>query len=116
MGRTPCVDRSRPSSDSSPRNRQRRGVRDDLLRGDDDAYGNRQVEAGPFLADVRRGEADGDAAIGENATGVAYSGAHPFARLLHRRVRQTDDVDPRQPGEEVDLDLDELAFEADDGG
>ncbi len=50
---------------------------------------------GPLFADVRRGEADGDAAIRENATGVAYSGAYPFARLLHRRVRQTYDVDRR---------------------
>jgi hypothetical protein len=35
---------------------------------------------------------------------------------LHRRVRQTDDVNPRQPGKQIDLDLDELPFEADDGG
>jgi len=82
-----------------------------LLGGDDDAYGDRQVEAGPFFADVGRGEADGDAAIGKDATGVAYSGANPLARFLHRRVRQADDIDRGQSGKQIDFDLDQLPFE-----
>ena len=83
-----------------------------LLGADEDADRDGQVERGAGLAQVRRGEVDGDAARRIVEAAVADGAAHPLARLRQGSVRQADDREARQPGRDVDLDPDESPVEA----
>ena len=87
----------------------------DLHGGEQDAEGNRQVVRRPLLADVRRGEIDGDAPGGEAAAAVADGGAHPLLRLLHGGVGQSDNIKGRHPRANIYLHRDRHAVQPDQG-
>ena len=89
-------------------------VGDDLLRRQHDADGNRKIIRRAFFSNVRRREIDGDAISRESEAGVADGGADTLFGLLDGGIRQADDVEPRHSRGDVDLDLDDGAFEADD--
>jgi hypothetical protein len=59
-------------------------------RGREDAQRDRQIEGRAFLADVGRGEIDGDAVVGEGEAGVADGRPHTLAAFPHRGVGQAD--------------------------
>ena len=48
--------------------------------------------------------------------GVADRAAHPLASLLERGVREPDDREAGQSRSDIDLDPDDPAVEADEGG
>ena len=73
---------------------------------------HRQVERRPGLAQLGRGEVDGDPPRREDEPGVADRPADAFAGLLDRRVGEADDREAGQPGRDVHLDPDEPAVEA----
>ena len=75
----------------------------DVAGGGEYAHEHRQVvhRSGLFL--VRRGEVDCHAADREGKAAVFYRGAHTLARLLHRRIGQTHDVERRQPAGDINL-------------
>ena len=87
----------------------------ELAGGQEDAEGDRQVVGGAALAQVGRGEVDGDVAVGEAGAGIAQGGAHALLRLLDGGVRQPDNEHAGLARADVDLDLDELAVEPDRG-
>ena len=86
-----------------------------LLAGDEHADADRQVEAWAFLADVSRGEVDGDAAQWHFEAGVCEGGGNAVARLAHSGVRQADDDDECLAVAVVDLDLDRVGRNSLDG-
>ena len=59
-----------------------------LARRNQKAGRDRQVEARPGLAEVRRGQVGGDPVLREVEAGVLERGAHPLPRLAHGSVRQ----------------------------
>jgi hypothetical protein len=61
-----------------------------LVGGTKHAYGDGQVEARAFLADVGGGEVDGDAAIGVAIAGVQDRSANPVSRFLDGSIGQPD--------------------------
>jgi len=92
-----------------------------LGAGREEGDGERQIERGAGLAQVRRGEIGGDPLERELAAGVEQRGAHPFPRLAHARVREPDDREDRKPSPKVHLDghlpaLDALQGEGGDAG
>ena len=111
-GRTPGTGRTVPSSPSSPMWTTSRTTsgRDRLARDEcRDADG--EVEAGADLRDRRRREVDDDAAQGNRVTGVGCGRLDPVGGLRAGAVGAAADAEQRQPGGDVDLDVDE---EADD--
>ena len=75
-----------------------------------------RVEARALLADVGRGEVDGDAAQWHLEAGVCEGGGNAVARLAYSGVRQADDDDERLAVAVVDLDLDRVGGDSLDGG
>ena len=71
----------------------------------DHADGDRQVEAGPLLAQVGGGEVDGGVTVRPAEAAVADGGEHPIGRLAHRRVGQPDRDELRVAPRGVYLDL-----------
>jgi hypothetical protein len=68
-----------------------------------DAERNRQVETAGVLRQLSGREVDRDAPRRELEVRVVERGAHAVARLPHFRIRQSDDVESRQPRSEVDF-------------
>ncbi len=93
--------------------KRRRGRRlADLPRGAQDAQQHRQVIERAGLARVRRGEVHRQTADRElHAVGLDGA-AHALARLLDGRIRQADDVKPRQAVGHVALHADRVAGHA----
>ncbi|MBF6604199.1 MAG: hypothetical protein IVW53_01265 [Chloroflexi bacterium] len=90
--------------------------RPELLRTDEDRGRDRQVERGPSLAQIRRGQIDGDPTRWVDEPAVPDGSADAFSRLLERGVRETDDRGPGQPGSDVHLDADDASLEPMEGG
>ena len=90
----------------------RRG--DDLVAGEEDAEGDRQVVGGSGLLEVGRRQVDRHPADREATAGVANGGADAVLALADRRIRQSDDHHPRHALADVDFDLDQHAVETDD--
>ena len=78
----------------------------DLLRAEQDSHRDREVERGACLAEIRRGEIDGDPPRRVDIPGVADRAADALASILERRVSQADDREPvgRQSPPGADLD------------
>ena len=74
------------------------------LRGHD-AHKHRQIVHRPGLAHVGGGQIDGDAAGGPLIVQVLDGTAHPLTALLHGGVRQTHQIELRQPARKVGFDL-----------
>ena len=87
----------------------------DVARGGQDRAGDREVEAGPRLAQRRGREVDGDAAQREVEPGVEDGRAHALARLAYGAVGEPDDREAGQAGAHVDLHGDAPRLEAVDG-
>ena len=90
----------------------RRG--DDLVAGEEDAEGDRQVVGGSRLLQVGRRQVDRDPADREATAGVANGGADAVLALADRRIGQPDHDRPRHALADVDFDLDQHAVETDD--
>ena len=84
-----------------------------LARRDQDPDRNRQVIGGTGLLEVGRGQVHGDTPVRELAAGVADRSPHPLTALLDGRIGQAHHNHPRLPPvADVDLDLDQHAFES----
>ena len=85
----------------------------DLLGAEQDADGHRQVERRAGLAQVRRGEVDGDPPCREGRTRRCGWRRGPARGPPGTAVsRQADDGEPGQPGRDVHLDPDDPTIEA----
>jgi hypothetical protein len=82
----------------------------------EDADRDRQIEASTTLAQLGRGEIDGDSAIRENQAGGGDCASNPGHALADRCFRQTDDIDARKLRGDPDFDLDRRSRDPDDGG
>ena len=87
----------------------------DLAARRQDAGGDREVEPGPRLAQVRGREVDGEASRGELEARVEDRRVDALARLTDGAVAEPDDREVRQAGADVDLDGDEPRVESRDG-
>lgn len=76
-----------------------------------DREAHREVEPRADLADVGREQGHRDASVRPVGAGVLHGGAQPVTRLRHRGVGQAGEVQARQAGGDVALDLDQLAVE-----
>jgi hypothetical protein len=85
----------------------------DLFRAEQDPDRDREVERGACLAEVRRGEIDGDPPRRVDIPGVADRATDALASFLERRVSQADDRESWQARGDVDLDADDPAVETD---
>ncbi len=83
----------------------------DLLGSEEDPDRDRQVQPGPRLAQVCRGEVHRDPAGWEGEPAVADRSTHPLPGLLERGVREADDGEPGQTRGHVDLDPDDPALD-----
>ena len=92
----PAPARTSPPSESSPISAIRPRRRGDLLGAEEDPDRDREVERGAGLAQVGRGEVDGDPARRMAEPGVADRAADPLAGLLERGVGEPDDREPGQ--------------------
>ncbi len=88
----------------------------DFFRGRDHAERDRQIEARAFLFDIGRREIDRGPPARPKIAAVADRGRDPIAAFLHRRIRQSDDHDVGIAVGGVDLDLDFVSIDAEDGG
>ncbi len=87
-----------------------------LLRGGEDAHGDRQVETRPLLAQIGRSEVDHDLAARHLATGILEGRADALLALLDGVVRQSDQKEAQLSGRgDVDLDRDRHGVDACDG-
>ena len=71
----------------------------ELAAGDQDAHGDRQVQTGSGLGDVRRGQVDGDALEGQREARVGQGRMDPLAAFAHGSVGQADRGERRQPAD-----------------
>ena len=78
----------------------------DLPRGGEDRERDREIEAGAFLAQPRRGEVDRDPPQRPLELGGGDAAAHALLRLLAGAVGEPDDREPGHAALEVRLDLD----------
>jgi hypothetical protein len=91
------------------------------LRGDDleegqEAQGDGQVEGRALFLPVGRGQIDGDPLRLQVVAAVLESGPDALLALAHRGVRQAHGDEGREPGADVDLDLDGIGFDPVEGG
>ena len=86
----------------------------ELLRRREEREGDRQVEAGALLAQLRRGEIDRDAPRGEGQLGSRDPTAHSLPRLLAGAIREADDREARDAVANVRLYVDPTRLEADE--
>ncbi len=93
---------------------QRGGI--ELLRRDEDAERDREIEGGAILANVGGREIHRDPARRHREAGVHERRAHAFAALFHRAGRQAHDRELREPGGRVDLHRHVVRIDPDDGG
>jgi len=84
-------------------------------RGSQEAHGQREVEGTPLLAHVGRRQVDRDPPGRKREAGVAQRGAHPFASLADRALRQPHHGERREPRRQVDLHPDQIRVDAADG-
>ena len=82
----------------------------ELARGAEDGHGDREVEGGARLAQVRRRQADHDAESWHDEPGGPHGRPHARPRLEDRLVRHADYRHPWNPvrGRDLHLDLDGL--------
>jgi hypothetical protein len=88
----------------------------DFFRGRDHAEGDRQIEARTFLFDIGRREIDRGAPARPKIAAVADRGRDPIAAFFHCRIRQSHDHDVRIAVRGVNLDLDFVSIDTEDGG
>lgn len=74
-----------------------------------------QVESGAALRDGGRAESDGELLLRPFGAGVDDGGADPVAALAEALVGEADEGEGGDAGFEVGLDLDDDAFDADEG-
>jgi hypothetical protein len=70
------------------------------------AEGDGEIVVTAFLREVCGREVDGDAARRQRQAGGNQRCAHPLTRLRHGLVRQTDDIERREPWRHLHLDID----------
>ena len=87
-----------------------------LRRGGQHADGDGQVIGRAFLAQIGRGQVDGDAMEREGEAAVLDGGVDPVAALAHGGVGQAHQGEVRCPIDDVHFDVDEFGVQADDGG
>ena len=73
---------------------------------------DRQIVVAAFLRQVGGREVDGDPPRRQREARGDQRRAHPLARLRHGLVRQADDVERRQPGRDLHLDVDGAGLDA----
>ena len=116
IDRAPLIGRTLPSRASSPTDGEvLQLLGQQLPGGDQQAQGDRQIEAAGVLAQIGRGQVD-DGAAGVAA--VAEVGQGPLDAvdaLLDRHLRQADEDRLGQAGRGIDLDLDGHGVDADEG-
>jgi hypothetical protein len=78
-----------------------------LVGCDQDAQGDRQVEAAAFLGQIRRCQIHGDAPCGKFKARILQRGPHAVLRFFNLRLRQADDGETRQAIRKVRLDRNE---------
>ena len=77
------------------------------------SHGDGQVVRGTFFADGRRRQVDDDALTGIPQPCILHRGLHARTALLHRLVRQADDVRSRQSLGGIDLNFDDHPLQPD---
>ena len=105
-GPQPAVEGELPEQDGPVERLLRQGT-----AGSEDPAGQGEVEPRAGLAQRRRREGEHDPLVGPRVSGVDHGGADPVARLVQRRVGQTDQVDPGEPAADGGLDLDDRAVD-----
>src|SRR5919204_4009283 len=89
----------------------------ELPRGTEDCERDRQVETGPLLPQLGRGEVDSDTpTLRELELRGGDAASHPFLRLLASAVGKPDDRERGDPVLKVRLDLDAAGVQPDEGG
>jgi len=87
-----------------------------LAGGHAHAQGHGQVVGRPLLAQVRRGQVDGDLLVGgEKRPGVAHAGPNPLPRLLDGGIGQAHHAEGRDPVGDIHLHLDDGSLQPHDG-
>jgi hypothetical protein len=86
--------------------------------GPENAHRHRQVEAGPFFADIRGREVDRDRLIRISESGIDQRALDALAALPDRDVRHPDrhEVARRAGLVHVHLDIDQMSIDAIHGG
>jgi hypothetical protein len=87
----------------------------ELSAGGEHATGEREIEPGAALLQVRRSQARGDATAGETVAGVQDRRADAFASAAHPGLSEPHDREAREPLAQIDLDLDVARRNAVDG-
>ncbi len=91
------------------------GARVDALGRAEHRRRHGEIESGPAFGDGRGAEADGELLLGPFGAGVDDGGADPVAALGEALVGEADEGEGGHSGFEVGLDLDDDAFDADEG-
>jgi hypothetical protein len=73
---------------------------------------DRQIVVTAFLRQIGGREIDGDAARRQREARGDQRGAHALLRFGHGLVRQADDVEGRQAGRDLHLDVDRAGLDA----
>jgi hypothetical protein len=92
------------------------GIGGEQSRAAQDPDGDGDVVGGAVLAQIGGGQVHHDLARGHLDAGVLEGAPDPGAPLLHPGVSQADDLEARQAGGDVDLDVDGRGLDAGDGG
>ena len=81
-----------------------------LIRGGEDADGNRQVKRGTGFSDVGRREVGSDAAGWKIETGVFNRCGNPVFALADGTIGQTDGAERGEPFGDIHLDFDDIGI------
>ena len=86
-----------------------------LAAGGEHAQRDGQVQPGAGFLNVSRGQIDGDATKREGISRIRQGGPDPFTALTYRAVREAYGSERGQAGADVDLDIDRIGIDAQNG-
>ncbi len=87
-----------------------------LAGGSQHADGNGQVVSRAFLAQIGRGQIDGQAVVGGEAqAAVLDGGIDAVAALANGRIGQADQREVRRAADNIDFDFDQFGIQTNDG-
>ena len=92
-----------------------RAVHGNLFRRGQDADRNGEIVARPGLVQIGRGEVDGDAVARHHQAAVLDGGSYTLGGFFDGGIGQADEREGGQAARGVYFDLDDFAFQSDDG-